>query len=179
MNTDETAPDDGESPLSEDESPLGDDESAPGEDESAPGDDESAPGDDESAPPEGDDLAWIETRLRTRLEAIRITTPAALLARARCAQGRRALASELDTRSDTVLHWAAVASLLRMPELAPTMASRLVAAGVDGPPCLAAQRPELLRARLHALQPRLDLPSLGELQALIDAAAPLPRALWY
>jgi hypothetical protein len=126
-----------------------------------------------------DELAWIVTRHRERLTTAGIETLEQLLERTRCPGRRRALAAELDLPGGILLQWASISSLLRMDEVDVNMATRLCALGVDGPPCLAQQRPEVLRARLHARQGDLNLPGLEGLQALITSAAAYERVVWY
>jgi hypothetical protein len=126
-----------------------------------------------------DELSWIVTRHRERLTTAGIHSLAQLLDQTRCPSRRRSLAADLDLSTSILLQWASITSLLRMEELDVNMATRLCALGVDGPPCLAQQRPEVLRARLHDRQGDLNLPGLDGLQSLIDSAAAYERVVWY
>ncbi len=129
------------------------------------------------------DVEGIGEVYSQKLTAIGIHTVDELLEKCAKPAGRKALAEETGISSKLILTWANHADLMRINGIGPQFSELLEAAGVDTVRELKHRLAENLQPKLVEINDRKNLvnrvPSISEVQKMIDQAKELPTVLEY
>ena len=130
-----------------------------------------------------DQIEGIGEVYARKLEALGVTTTEELLKRAATPKGREKLAEESGISQALILKWANHADLFRIKGVAGQFAELLEAAGVDTVKELRHRIAANLEPKLVAINDEKGLcnrvPSVTELQRMIDQAKDLPPVVTY
>ena len=129
------------------------------------------------------DIEGIGPVYAEKLIAAGINTPGELLEKCAAPAGRKALAAETGISSDLILTWTNHVDLYRIQGVGPQFAELLEAAGVDTVKELKHRVAENLQKKLVEVNEAKNLtnrvPSVGEVQKMIDQAKELPAVMEY
>ncbi len=129
------------------------------------------------------DIEGVGDAYAVKLNEAGIKTVDDLLERCITPKGRKELAEATDISSKLILKWANHADLFRINGIGPQFAELLEAAGVDTVKELRHRKAENLVAKMEEINTGKHLtrrvPSVAEVQKMIDEAATLPPTITY
>lgn len=130
-----------------------------------------------------EEIEGVGAAFAAKLEAAGVKTTENLLEKAATKKGREALAEETGISEKLILKWANHADLFRINGIGPQFAELLEAAGVDTVKELRHRNAENLAAKMEEVNNEKHLtrrvPSVTELQKMIEEAATLPPTITY
>lgn len=129
------------------------------------------------------DIEGVGDAYAVKLNEAGIKTVDELLERCVTPKGRKDLAEAIGISSKLILKWANHADLFRINGIGPQFAELLEAAGVDTVKELRHRKAENLVAKMEEINTEKHLtrrvPSVAEVQKMIDEAAALPPTITY
>jgi len=129
------------------------------------------------------DIEGVGEAYAGRLSVMGIKSIDSLLKKGATAQGRKMIEKATGISGNMLLTWVNHADLFRVKGVGPQFAEILEAAGVDTVKELATRNAENLEKKLlevNAARKRTGrIPSIGELQTMIDYAKELPAVITY
>ncbi len=129
------------------------------------------------------DIEGVGDAYAVKLNEAGIKTVDELLERCVTPKGRKDLAEAIGISSKLILKWANHADLFRINGIGPQFAELLEAAGVDTVKELRHRKAENLVAKMEEINIEKHLtrrvPSVAEVQKMIDEAAALPPTITY
>ncbi len=129
------------------------------------------------------DIEGVGEAYNEKMLAAGITTTDALLEKCAAPAGRKAVAAETGISEKLILKWTNHADLIRIHGVGPQFAELLEAAGVDTVKELKHRVAANLQAKMEEVNAEKNLvnrvPSVAELQKMIDEAKELPAMMSY